>query len=200
MMLSTSCVRRSISAINVAAPFQRRIVACIGPSRELGFRRYRAPPHMSIALKGNNQPFDPILGIAERLRRGELSPTTLAELTLDRIDDLNPTLNAFITVTADLAREQASTAENQSRSGQWRGPLHGVPVGVKDFYDTAGIRTTAAFERFRNRVPAQDARAVQKLKEAGAIVVGKTNMHQLGMGTTGLESCFGAVQNPWNGA
>jgi len=77
-------------------------------------------------------------------------------------------------------------------------PLHGVPIGIKDFYDTAGIRTTAAFEHFRNRIPKKDARAVEKLKKAGAIIIGKTNMHTVGMGTTGLESCFGPVKNPWN--
>src|SRR5690348_4929174 len=188
MMLSTSCVRRSISAINVAAPFQRRIVACIGPSRELGFRRYRTPPHMSIALKDYNQSFESILGVAERLRRGELSATTLAELALDRIGTLNPTLNAFITVTAELAREQASAAEKHGRSGEWRGPLHGVPVGVKDFYDTAGIRTTAGFAKFASRVPTKNAVLVDRLRRAGAVLVGKTNMHRLGSGTTSLDS------------
>jgi aspartyl-tRNA(Asn)/glutamyl-tRNA(Gln) amidotransferase subunit A len=86
------------------------------------------------------------------------------------------------------------------RAGTWRGPLHGIPIGVKDFYDTAGVRTTAAFEKFKDRVPARDAEAVAALKRAGAIVVGKTNMHRLGMGTTGLDSWFGAAHNPWNDA
>jgi aspartyl-tRNA(Asn)/glutamyl-tRNA(Gln) amidotransferase subunit A len=76
--------------------------------------------------------------------------------------------------------------------------LHGIPVGIKDFYDTAGIRTTAAFEYFQDRIPTKDAVGVTKLKEAGAIIIGKMNMHQLGMGTTGLVSYYGPVQNPWN--
>jgi aspartyl-tRNA(Asn)/glutamyl-tRNA(Gln) amidotransferase subunit A len=76
--------------------------------------------------------------------------------------------------------------------------LHGIPVAFKDFYDTAGSRTTAAFEPFKNRVPAHDAVTVSNLKAAGAIVIGKTNMHKLGMGTTGLESAFGPARNPWN--
>jgi len=135
-----------------------------------------------------------------RIRASAISPVELVDASLARIDTLNHQLNAFITVLHEEARNEAKRAEAEIKAGRWRGPLHGIPVGVKDFYDTAGIRTTAAFERFRNRVPAQDALAVQKLKDAGAIVVGKTNMHQLGMGTTGLESCFGAVQNPWNGA
>ena len=76
--------------------------------------------------------------------------------------------------------------------------MHGIPIGVKDFFDTVGIPTTAAFEHFKDRIPARDAAPVTKLRDAGAIIIGKTNMHTLGMGTTGLESCFGPVRNPWN--
>ena len=96
------------------------------------------------------------------------------------------------------ALEQARDAEEEIRSGHWRGPLHGIPIGIKDFYDTAGIRTTAASEHFKDRVPARDAVSVTKLKNAGAIIIGKTNMHELGMGTTSLVSHYGRVHNPWN--
>jgi aspartyl-tRNA(Asn)/glutamyl-tRNA(Gln) amidotransferase subunit A len=85
-----------------------------------------------------------------------------------------------------------------SVAGKWRGPPDGIPVGIKDFYDTAGIKTTAAFERFKDRVPRKDAVAVAKLKDAGAIIIGKMNMHRLGEGTTGIDSYFGPVRNPWN--
>ena len=122
----------------------------------------------------------------------------VVDTCLARIDALNGKLNAFATVLADSAREEAREAEAEIRAGRWRGPLHGVPIGIKDFYDTAGIKTTAAFEHFRNRVPQKDAAAVARLKDAGAVIIGKMNMHQLGMGTTGLESCFGPVNNPWN--
>ncbi len=142
--------------------------------------------------------FASIVDINVRLRDGSLSTAALVEHSLARIATLNPTLNAFITVTVDLAREQARRAETDIRSGHWRGPLHGVPVAVKDFYDTAGIRTTAAFEHFERRVPTQDAEIVVQLREAGAVLVGKTNMHTLGMGTTSLESHFGPIINPWN--
>ncbi len=98
----------------------------------------------------------------------------------------------------EQALEQARAAEDEIGAGKWRGPLHGVPVGIKDFYDTAGTRTTAGSEHYQNRVPKRDAAGVRKLKEAGAIIIGKMNMHALGMGTTGLESFFGAVHNPWN--
>jgi aspartyl-tRNA(Asn)/glutamyl-tRNA(Gln) amidotransferase subunit A len=142
--------------------------------------------------------FASLADISARIRQGGLSPVALVEHCLRRIDALQPTLNAFITVTADLARDQARTAEGEIRAGRWRGPLHGVPVAVKDFYDTAGIRTTAGFDRFASRVPSRDADMVAKLRDAGAVLVGKTNMHRLGMGTTSLESHFGPVVNPWS--
>lgn len=132
------------------------------------------------------------------LEASELSPVRLVDACLDRIERLNPTLNAFITVLADQAREHAHAADAEMRAGHWRGPLHGIPVGIKDFYDTANVRTTAAFEQFRDRVPQNDAVSVARLRQAGAIVIGKMNMHRLGMGTTGLESHFGPVHNPWN--
>lgn len=139
-----------------------------------------------------------ITDLAKSIKKQNISPVELVEACLKRIEDLNPKLNAFITVLSDQAREQARTAEAEIKAGKWRGPLHGIPVGIKDFYDTAGIRTTAAFEQFKDRVPDKDALGVQKLKKAGAIIIGKMNMHQLGMGTTGLDSFFGPVRNPWN--
>jgi aspartyl-tRNA(Asn)/glutamyl-tRNA(Gln) amidotransferase subunit A len=126
------------------------------------------------------------------------SPVDLVRAQLSRIGSLNPTLNAFITVLADHALEQAKDAEAEIKAGHWRGPLHGIPFGVKDFYDTVGVRTTAASERLMDRVPTHDAVSVAKLKNAGAIIIGKTNMHELGMGTTSLVSYFGAVRNPRN--
>lgn len=98
----------------------------------------------------------------------------------------NKDLNAFITVMLEDTSEGKATL-----------PLAGVPVGVKDFFDTAGVRTTAGSEKFANRVPAEDAEVVRRLRQAGALIVGKTNMHALGMGTTSLESHFGPVCNPW---
>jgi aspartyl-tRNA(Asn)/glutamyl-tRNA(Gln) amidotransferase subunit A len=143
------------------------------------------------------------LGIRELtalIRAKEVSPVEVIDACLARMEDHNSSLNAFVTVLADQARAQAKEAEAEIHAEGWRGPLHGIPVGIKDFYDTAGVKTTAAFEKFKNRVPEQDAVSVAKLKSAGAIVIGKTNMHQLGMGTTGLDSFFGPVRNPWNEA
>jgi aspartyl-tRNA(Asn)/glutamyl-tRNA(Gln) amidotransferase subunit A len=126
-----------------------------------------------------------IAELAAGIRARDISPGDIIDSCLARIDALNGNLNAFITVLRDHAVNAS-------------GPLQGTPVAVKDFYDTAGVRTTAAFEQFKNRVPKKDAVSVKRLKDAGAIVVGKTNMHKLGMGTTGLESDFGPVRNPWN--
>jgi aspartyl-tRNA(Asn)/glutamyl-tRNA(Gln) amidotransferase subunit A len=132
------------------------------------------------------------------IRTREISPTHIVERCLERIEKWNPRLNACATVLADRALNQARQAHEEIQRGQWRGPLHGVPVGIKDFYDTAGIATTAAFEPFKNRVPRVDAVGVERLKHAGSVIIGKMNMHTLGMGTTGLESVFGPVHNPWN--
>jgi len=139
-----------------------------------------------------------ITSIYSRVQTDELSPLTIVRSCLERIEELDPKLNAFITILADQAVEQAREAEKEIKARKWRGRLHGIPVAIKDFYDTAGIRTTAAFERFKDRVPRKDAAGVTMLKRAGAVIVGKTNMHQLGQGTTGLDSYFGAVHNPWN--
>jgi aspartyl-tRNA(Asn)/glutamyl-tRNA(Gln) amidotransferase subunit A len=141
---------------------------------------------------------DDIQETSERVRTHKISPVQIVSACLERIEELNPTLNAFITVLKEEALDAARAAEAEIRAGHWRGPLHGIPVGVKDFYDTAGTRTTAGFKYFKNRVPTKDAVGVAKLKSAGAIVIGKTNMHELGMGTTGLDSYFGPVSNPWN--
>lgn len=142
--------------------------------------------------------YDSISNLSNRIREQKTSPVEAVEVCLNRIDTLNPKLNAFITVMRDGAREQAKVAEAEIKAGNWRGPLHGIPVSVKDFYDTAGVKTTAGFEQFKDRVPTSDAECVKRLKQAGAIIVGKTNMDALGMATTGLTSCFGAVLNPWN--
>lgn len=139
-----------------------------------------------------------ITELSELIRQKKVSPVELVTGCLKRIEQLNPTLNTFITVTADQALQEAKEAEREIKDGKWKGPLHGLPVGVKDMFDTAGIRTTAAFEYFKDRVPTKDAEVVTKLKEAGAILVGKMNMHELAMGTTSVMSYFGSVHNPWN--
>jgi aspartyl-tRNA(Asn)/glutamyl-tRNA(Gln) amidotransferase subunit A len=139
-----------------------------------------------------------IAELSELIRQKKVSPVELVSECLKRIERLNPMLNAFITITADQALQEARKAEKEIEAGRWKGALHGIPIGIKDMFDTAGIRTTAAFEYFKDRIPAKDAESVACLKEAGAIVLGKMNMHELAQGTTSVTSYFGAVHNPWN--
>ena len=122
----------------------------------------------------------------------------LTRTCLERIGRLDPELNAFITVTADLALEQARTAEAEINAGGWRGPLHGIPIALKDLIDVAGVRTTAASNQLRNHVASKDAGVITQLKRAGAVIVGKTNLHEFAFGGSGMVSAFGPVKNPWD--
>ncbi len=131
---------------------------------------------------------------AALIRARKLSPVELTRLTLARIERLNPSLNAFITVTAEQALADAKALENRKP----RGPLHGIPVALKDLYDTRGVRTTAASKHFANRVPTEDADAVRALREAGAVIVGKCNMDEFAYNYTGETSAYGTSRNPWD--
>jgi aspartyl-tRNA(Asn)/glutamyl-tRNA(Gln) amidotransferase subunit A len=139
-----------------------------------------------------------IFEISEQVRKRERSPVELTKQCLDRIEALNPVLNAFITVTAVTALAEARKAEQEIQSGDYRGPLHGIPIALKDLIDTAGVRTTAASALFKNRIPAQDAEVVSRLKKSGAIVLGKNNLHEFAYGGSSLISYFGPMRNPWN--
>jgi aspartyl-tRNA(Asn)/glutamyl-tRNA(Gln) amidotransferase subunit A len=139
-----------------------------------------------------------LLDAAEQIHDSKLSPVELTRECLDRIERLNPTLNAFITVTADLALDAARRAEAEIVAGNYRGPLHGIPIGLKDLFDTAGVLTTAASNQYRSRIPAQDAEAVRRLKQGGAVILGKLNMHEFAFGMSGVVSAFGPAKNPWN--
>ena len=136
--------------------------------------------------------------IAELLRSGSVSPVELTSDCLARIKKLNPGLNAFITVTAESALAQARQAEAEIRHGEWRGPLHGIPIALKDLIDTAGVRTTAASSLFKDRIPTQDAEVVRRLKAAGAVLLGKQNLHEFAYGGSSIVSYFGEVRNAWN--
>src|SRR5579863_10254519 len=137
---------------------------------------------------------------SELLRKRELSPVELTKNCLQRIETLNPVLNAFITVTVEQALAQARAAEAEISRGHWRGPLHGIPLGLKDLIDTAGVRTTAASALFKDRLPAADAEVVRRLKNAGAVFLGKQNLHEFAYGGSSMISYYGEVRNPWNPA
>ena len=136
--------------------------------------------------------------LAPRIRRKEVSPVEITRECLRRIEELNPRLNAFITVTGESALAEARAAEEEILRGGWRGPLHGIPIALKDLIDTAGVRTTSASRLHENRVPLEDAPVVQKLRQAGAVIVGKNNLHEFAYGGSSLISHFGDVRNPWN--
>jgi aspartyl-tRNA(Asn)/glutamyl-tRNA(Gln) amidotransferase subunit A len=135
---------------------------------------------------------------AELLRQKKISPVELATACLDRIKRLNPVLNAFITVTHESALAEARVAEDEIQRGRWRGPLHGIPIGLKDLIDTAGVRTTCGSALFAERVPTEDAFVVQRLKRAGAVLLGKQNLQEFAYGGTSASSHYGPVHNPWN--
>src|ERR1700730_11618728 len=133
---------------------------------------------------------------SELLRRKTASPVDLTQACLKRIETHNPALNAFITVTREQAMEAAHAMEVEQRRGEWRGPLHGIPIALKDNIDTAGIPTTAASELFKDRVPSEDAEVVRRLKIAGAILLGKTNLHEFAYGGSSSITYFKPVHNP----
>lgn len=141
-----------------------------------------------------------ILDLAGQLRTRKLSPVELTKDYLGRIEKLNPTLNAFIAVTADAALQQAREAEAEIQRGQWRGPLHGIPIALKDLIDMAGVRTTAASAQFKDRVASEDADLVRRLRVAGAVLLGKNNLHECAYGGSSLIGYFGEPHNPWDAA
>ncbi|BDG59139.1 amidase [Caldinitratiruptor microaerophilus] len=151
------------------------------------------------ALAGEDElAFMPISELAPLLRGRQVSPVEVTEAVLARIEALEPQLNAHITVLADAARESARAAEAEILRGNYRGPLHGVPIGLKDLYDVAGVPTTAGTRALDGYVPRQDATAVRRLREAGAVLVGKHNLHEIAFGATGANPHYGPSRNPWD--
>ena len=138
--------------------------------------------------------------LGARIKARQVSPVEVTEQAIARIEQLNPRLNAFWTVTADLAREQARAAETAITKGDYRGPLHGVPIGLKDLIYTRGIRTTFGSKITRDFVPDADAAVVERLREAGAVLIGKTALHEFAYGITNDNPHFGPTRNPWDPA
>ena len=132
------------------------------------------------------------------LRTGQLSPVELTRALLARIDELDGILHAYITVQRDSALAEAQRAEREIQCGGYRSPLHGIPIALKDVYDTAGARTTAGCRLLADHVPTEDAAAVARLRAEGAILLGKLAMHELVFGGTDVGSGFPVARNPWN--
>lgn len=136
--------------------------------------------------------------VAPLLQQGQLSPVELTQAYLEQIATLNPTLNAFLTVTGDRAIAAARQAEKEIAAGQYRGPLHGAPIALKDLFDTAGTPTTAGTRIMKDRVPVEDATTVKKMRAAGGIILGKLNLHECAYGITSVNPHYGACHNPWD--
>jgi aspartyl-tRNA(Asn)/glutamyl-tRNA(Gln) amidotransferase subunit A len=167
---------------------------------ELTRRSFTLTAIGALAARGQVSEDLTTLSLAEasaRIRSRSVSPVQLTEACLTRIQTYNPKLNAFITVLRSQAIAQARQLEAEQRAGKIRGPLHGIPIALKDNIDTAGIRTTAASAVFDERIPTEDAEVARRLKAAGAIIVGKTNLHEFAMGGTSATSYYGPVRNPW---
>ncbi len=157
-----------------------------------------------MAMNDTDLAFASIEEVAKLFRKRKLSPVELTRLMLARIERLNPKLNAYITVTAELALAQAKKAESElfapggRKARRDRGPLHGIPISLKDNIHTKDIRTTAGSKILKDFIPQHDAQVVVQLKEAGTVILGKTNMHEFAYGVTSNNPHYGPVRNPWD--
>jgi len=136
--------------------------------------------------------------LAPLIRRKKLSPVELTRFLLERISRLQPGINAYITVTADVAMAQARKAEKEITRGRYRGVLHGIPISLKDLFYTRNIRTTAGSKILGKFVPKENAAVVNRLLESGSVLLGKTNMHEFAFGATNVNPHYGPVRNPWD--
>ena len=135
---------------------------------------------------------------AKLLEHKEISPVELTQAHLERIQQIDQRLNTFITITPELALQQAHQAEMEIQHGEYKGALHGIPLALKDLYETQGIRTTGGSTFFADYFPEADAAVVQKLKEGGAVLLGKLNMHEIALGVTNENPHYGDCCNPWD--
>ena len=149
-------------------------------------------------MNGSDLAFAPAWKVREMIASKEVSPTEVVDTFLGRIESLDPKLNSYLTVTADLARETAKAAEDAVNRGDDLGPLHGVPISIKDLEFSAGIRSTMGCYVFRDHVPDTDSVVVDRVRKAGAIILGKTNTPEFGQSGTTENLLGDACRNPWN--
>src|ERR1035438_8845851 len=140
----------------------------------------------------------PIAQLAPLLESKQISPVELFVDVLKRIHKLQPKLNSYITITEAEGRKAATEAEAEIRNGRYRGPLHGIPISIKDLFATRGVRTTAGSKVLGNSVPDFDATAVARLRQAGMVMVAKTNMPEFAYGVTNDNAHYGPARNPWD--
>jgi amidase len=141
--------------------------------------------------------FLPAVEAAARIRAREISPVEVVEAAIDQIEAVNPIVNAVVTPAFEQARVEARAAEAAIQRGDELGPLHGLPIGLKDMTETAGLRTTYGSKLYEHNVPTEDALLVTRLKQAGGIIIGKTNTPEFAAGTNTRNPVFGQTRNPW---
>lgn len=154
----------------------------------------------STSHSANQLPLLELAEASQAVQKKEVSPVDLTQACLKEISHRDPELKAFITVTAESALAEARKAEAEITRGEWKGPLHGIPLAVKDLAETAGIKTTAASAVLKDYVPTADAEVIRRLKAAGAVLLGKLNLHEFAYGGSGIIGHFGVARNPWNTA
>jgi aspartyl-tRNA(Asn)/glutamyl-tRNA(Gln) amidotransferase subunit A len=157
----------------------------------------QTPPGSGAADSADPLAFLSLTEASEKIHARTVTSTQLTNALLARIKVYNPLVNAYVTVMSDDALRQAAELDAEQKAGKFRGPLHGIPIALKDNIDTAGTRTTAASPMFRDRIPTEDADIVRRLKLAGAVIIGKLNLHEFAVGCTGDVSYFGPTRNPW---
>src|ERR1700730_13865328 len=146
------------------------------------------------------QPLPTLAEAGRKIAAGELSPVALTEAALSRAEALQPKLDAFIEITAERARAAARRAESEIAGGRRRGPLHGIPFGLKDIYDAAGLRTTAHSRLLLDNIATADAETTARLEAAGMILIGKLATHEFAPGGPAFDLPFPPARNPWNTA
>lgn len=142
--------------------------------------------------------FASVRDLSTKIQRREISSVEVVRAALERTKKLDPVLNSYITITEESSLKQAKTLDEELARGEYHGPLHGVPVSIKDHIDTAGIRTTAGAKSRINNLPQKDAAVVRRIKQAGGVIVGKANMNRYASGESGDNPDFGPIRNPWN--
>jgi aspartyl-tRNA(Asn)/glutamyl-tRNA(Gln) amidotransferase subunit A len=151
-----------------------------------------------MSMPSPSLPFPTLLAASQAIRAKQISPLELTQICLRRIEAINPRLNAFITLTAESALAEARAATDEIARGKYRGLLHGIPLAIKDLFDVRGVVTTAGSPLLKHNIATEDAFVIERLREAGAIFLGKLNMHEWALGVTGVNPHFGASRNPWN--
>lgn len=195
--IASACARRSVRLANdepMATRFDPRLPTFSMPAPE-DLLCFSEAPAAALPDNDDDIAYAPVACLSGWLRHGKLTSRRLTEIYLARIEELNPDLECFAAVTPDLALAEAGAADALLGAGVWLGPLHGIPYGMKDLFDTKGVVTGWGAEPFRERVPERDAVIVERLRAAGAVLLGKTTVGALAYNDIWYG---GATRNPWN--